>query len=63
VIPRTVRLSEAPSFGRTILEHDPQGIGAKAYRALAKEFLARHSAAAPATGEVTPAADRESQVE
>ena len=46
VIPRSVRLSEAPSFGRCILEHDPQGIGAKAYRALGKEFLQRHDAAA-----------------
>ena len=42
VIPRTVRLSEAPSFGKTILEHDPTGPGAKAYRALAQEFLRRH---------------------
>jgi chromosome partitioning protein len=42
VIPRTVRLSEAPSFGKCILEHDPQGNGAKAYRALAVEFLRRH---------------------
>ncbi|HEY3662658.1 MAG TPA: ParA family protein [Chthoniobacterales bacterium] len=42
VIPRTVRLSEAPSFGKCILEHDPSGGGAKAYRALALEFLRRH---------------------
>lgn len=46
VIPRTVRLSEAPSFGRCILEHDPAGAGAKAYRALATEFLRRHAEAA-----------------
>jgi len=39
VIPRTVRLSEAPSFGKSILEHDPNGAGA---RALAKEFIQRH---------------------
>jgi chromosome partitioning protein len=44
VIPRTVRLSEAPSFGKCILEYDPQGSGAKAYRALAEEFLRRHDA-------------------
>jgi chromosome partitioning protein len=44
VIPRTVRLSEAPSFGKCILEHDPNGVGAKAYRALAKEFLERQTA-------------------
>jgi chromosome partitioning protein len=42
VIPRTVRLSEAPSFGKSILEHDPNGAGARAYRALAQEFIRRH---------------------
>jgi len=44
VIPRTVRLSEAPSFGKCILEHDANGTGAKAYRALGEEFLRRHRA-------------------
>jgi chromosome partitioning protein len=44
VIPRTVRLSEAPSFGKTILEYDSNGPGARAYRALADEFLRRHAA-------------------
>ena len=43
VVPRTVRLSEAPSFGKTILEYDSGGAGAYAYRALAREFLRRHS--------------------
>jgi len=43
VIPRTVRLSEAPSFGKSILEYDPSGVGAAAYRALAREFIKRHS--------------------
>ena len=42
VIPRTVRLSEAPSFGKSILEYDSSGAGARAYRALAKEFIKRH---------------------
>ena len=42
VIPRTVRLSEAPSFGKSILEYDTNGTGARAYRALAKEFIGRH---------------------
>jgi chromosome partitioning protein len=42
VIPRTVRLSEAPSFGKTILEYDGSGSGARAYRLLADEFLRRH---------------------
>ena len=45
IIPRTVRLSEAPSFGQTILEYDSSGGGARAYRQLALEFLKRHSPA------------------
>ena len=58
IIPRTVRLSEAPSFGKSILEYDPHGVGAAAYRALAQEFLKRHSlpATVPATGQ-TPASE------
>src|SRR3979411_3210015 len=42
VVPRSVRLSEAPSFGKSILEYDSSGAGAYAYRALAREFLIRH---------------------
>jgi len=41
LIPRTVRLSEAPSFGQTIFQYDPQGKGAEAYLALAKEVINR----------------------
>ncbi len=37
VVPRTVRLSEAPSFGQPIIEFDPSSRGAIAYRQLAKE--------------------------
>jgi len=37
VVPRTVRLSEAPSFGQPIVVFDPTSRGAKAYRELAKE--------------------------
>jgi len=37
VVPRTVRLSEAPSFGQPIIVFDSTSRGAKAYRALAKE--------------------------
>ena len=39
VIPRNVRLAEAPSFGVPIMFHDPRSAGAAAYQALAKEML------------------------
>jgi len=42
-IPRSVRLAEAPSFGKTIFQHDRNSSGAIAYRAMAQEFLARQS--------------------
>ena len=41
VIPRNVRLSEAPSFAEPILTYAPKSTGNKAYHALAKEFLIR----------------------
>ncbi len=41
LIPRTVKLSEAPSFGLPITEYDPSGKGALAYGALAKEVVQR----------------------
>ena len=40
VIPRSIRLAEAPSFGKTILAYDPRSRGAEAYIQLAKEVLA-----------------------
>ena len=39
VIPRSVRLAEAPSYGRSILHYDPQSKGGKAYEGLAREIL------------------------
>jgi chromosome partitioning protein len=41
VIPRNVRLGEAPSFGRPVIHHDPHSAGSEAYFALAKEVAAR----------------------
>lgn len=41
LIPRSVRISEAPSYGRTIAEYDPSSRGARAYAALADEVLRR----------------------
>ena len=62
-IPRTVRLSEAPSFGKSIFEYDANGNGARAYRSLAEEFIQRHSAALPAADGITrdPASDISSE--
>lgn len=42
-IPRSIRLSEAPSHGKTIFDYDPHSPGAAAYEALAKEVAARFS--------------------
>ncbi len=41
VIPRNVRLGEAPSHGKSIVEYDPRSTGARAYLALADELLTR----------------------
>lgn len=42
VIPRNVRLSEAPSFSKSVLDYDPDSKGAKAYLALGEELLKNH---------------------
>ncbi len=41
IVPRSIRLSEAPSYGQTILAYAPDSAGGLAYAALAEEFLAR----------------------
>ncbi len=43
VIPRSIRLAEAPSFGKSILHYDPESKAAKAYERLAQEFLMREN--------------------
>jgi chromosome partitioning protein len=40
VVPRSVRIAEAPSYGIPVSEHDPKSTGSRAYRALADEVLA-----------------------
>lgn len=40
IIPRSIRLGEAPSFGLPINQYDPRCVGAKAYQALAEEVIA-----------------------
>lgn len=52
VIPRNVRLSEAPSFAMTVLDYDPASTGAAAYRALAQELIARETTQTGVTAHV-----------
>ena len=46
-IPRSIRLAEAPSYGKPILVYDPTSIGAKCYLSLAKEILSGHKPGTP----------------
>jgi chromosome partitioning protein len=48
VVPRNVRLAEAPSFGKSVLAHDPESRGALAYLALTGEMLRRDEESMPA---------------
>ena len=41
IVPRNVRLAEAPSHGVPVMLYDPKCVGARAYKALAEEFLSR----------------------
>jgi chromosome partitioning protein len=47
VIPQSIRLAEAPSFGKTILAYDPRSRGAESYIQLAKEIMANGQRARP----------------
>jgi len=42
IVPRSIRLGEAPSYGETILHYAPDTPGALAYQALAAEFMERN---------------------
>jgi chromosome partitioning protein len=53
VIPRNVRLSEAPSFAKSVLDYDPESKGARAYMDLAKELLKNHGRTAVSEGAAT----------
>lgn len=47
IIPRNVRLSEAPSHGMSIIQYDPKSVGAQKYLELADEILLKNAAATP----------------
>jgi chromosome partitioning protein len=49
VIPRNIRLAEAPSYGKPIINYDLRSKGAESYIQLAKEILANEQAARSAT--------------
>jgi chromosome partitioning protein len=55
VIPRNIRLAEAPSFGKPIILYDLASVGAQAYVNLAKELLERHHK--PISAELVPVGD------
>ena len=57
VIPRNIRLGEAPSHGLPVILYDARSRGAEAYVALAREFLARNRGAAIASDAAHDAAD------
>ena len=47
IIPRNVRLAEAPSYGKPVIAFDKQSRGAQAYMALAQEIIGRRDGATP----------------
>jgi chromosome partitioning protein len=53
IVPRSVRLAEAPSYGRPIARYSPESRGAHAYQALAAEIMERNAIAK--SGQVTQA--------
>jgi chromosome partitioning protein len=54
VIPRNVRLAEAPSFGKPIVLYDVTSVGAQAYMSVAQELLRKHREAAAAEAATAP---------
>ena len=51
VIPRNIRLAEAPSFGKPIIVYDVASVGAQSYMSVAKELLARNGSSAAAVSD------------
>jgi chromosome partitioning protein len=64
VIPRNIRLAEAPSHGKPALLYDPRSRGSDSYRDLAEEILTRNNVVSPQSKarKLAPVAKRESKV-
>jgi chromosome partitioning protein len=64
VIPRNIRLAEAPSHGKPALLYDPRSRGSDSYRELAEEILTRNNVVSPQSKarKLAPVAKRESKV-
>lgn len=62
IIPRNVRLAEAPSFGKPIVLYDIASVGAQAYLSVARELVQRHSPESRTTT-IIPSADQHSTAE
>lgn len=63
VIPRNVRLAEAPSYGKPVLLYDPKSRGAESYRDLAQELLERNHIESPRAKERKRAAANRAKTE
>jgi chromosome partitioning protein len=63
VIPRNVRLAEAPSYGKPVLLYDPKSRGAESYRNLAEELLTRNKVESPRAKERKAAAAARAKVD
>jgi chromosome partitioning protein len=57
VVPRNIRLAEAPSFGKPIVVYDVASVGAQAYMAVARELIERQSPGEPTSDAARPVLD------
>jgi chromosome partitioning protein len=57
IVPRSIRLAEAPSYGQAITEYDPESRGAQAYRLVADELVERLGLKLATSGEAPDLSD------
>ncbi len=58
MVPRSVRISEAPSYGETVMTYDPSSSGAMSYLEAAREIALRVERVAPSSGRDVPGGGR-----